>query len=113
MKKNHAQYEQKYYIAFSINGTNCFITAERIIKSNIPLGNDVHIDGIRYIGVPSRRPKWTPNDGIKLFCEELCSKSGNPLRSPPAILKVFNKLEKNGWTIKNKDNFIKRHWNKK
>ena len=90
-----------YYVAFSIEGTNAFITAN---------GNVIPRHCGTFTPVSSRRPKANvATDGTKLHWSKLTTKSGKPVRSVPLVLQLFKILEKNGWKV-NKDKFIKRHY---
>lgn len=97
--------KQKYYIAVSIHGTNCFITANKTVSDVKQLGSGFTV-------VASRRPDYKSEDGIKLHYDQLMTKAGKPLRCPIRILSVFNALEKVGWEV-NKASFVKKHWQKK
>lgn len=90
-----------FYIAFSIHGTNTFITASR----NFDDAKDLKPE---FTVATSRRPNKT-NAETKLHWNKLITKTGNPLRSPAMILHHFNQLEKDGWNI-NKRNFINYHY---
>lgn len=94
--------KNKVYIAFSIHGTNTFITATKELDiSKLPPGMKV---------IPSRRPGYNPlQKGFKLRWDRLSTKQGQPLRSPPMILARFNELQKDGWVI-DKTNFVDRHY---
>lgn len=90
-----------YYIAYSIPGTSTFITASR----------EVFRAARGFTPVQSRRPNAKPTD-IKLHWDKLVTKKGEPIRSAPLVLKLFNELEKSGWTV-DKARFIKKHWKDK
>lgn len=92
----------KVYIAFSIHGTNAFITATTEIKDVKHLGHGFTV-------VKSRRPDYKPEDGVKLHWEQLLNQKGDPLRSPAAVLNRFKELSKYGWTV-DKEAFVKRHY---
>lgn len=109
--------EIKFYVSFSIHGTNRFITAVKVIHierpQNIYTGDRVVINDHVFKVVKSRRPDWSlEKDGFKLHSDDLLTKKDEPMRSAPAILSFFNKLEKLGWTIHGKQEFINRHWKK-
>lgn len=106
----------KFYIAFSIAGSNKFITAN--IETSLPtgcvysVGDVVSIANETFTVVHSRRPDYKPEDGTKLGWSALNTVKGEPLRSPPAVLNRFRILENMGWTI-NKEAFVKKHFAKK
>lgn len=105
---------KKFYIAFSIHGSNAFVTAN-IETKDFGLTQDeqtVIIGGREFQKVKSRRPDYDPEkDGQKLQSAELKTQEGKPLRSPPMILRFFNQLEAEGWTV-DKEAFVKKHWKK-
>lgn len=91
-----------YYIAFSIAGSNCFITANKTAEALTDLGPGLTT-------APSRNPHYNPYKGIKLHYSKLLTKKGNPLRSPLLVMKVFNELKAQGWTVDSKL-FVRKHW---
>lgn len=98
-----ALYKQAY-IAFSINGTKAFITAnhpldETMMLSKLPAGMKI---------ANSRDPLKAP-DTVKLHWDRLLTKEGKPLRSPPVILQRFKELEALGWVV-DKSKFVKKHY---
>lgn len=96
---------KKYYIAFSIHGTNTFIVATNVMTDR----RFATLEKAGYRITASRRKDA---EGIKLTWRELSTKQGEPLRSAPHVLFKFKQLEKAGWTIIGREEFIKRHWNK-
>lgn len=100
---------KKYYIAFSIHGTNTFIVATRTMTDSrlAILGQS----GIRI--TPSRRSNVDLSEGIKLHWDGLFTAEREPLRSPPHVLAKFKLLEQDGWTIVGREQFINYHWKKK
>lgn len=92
----------KFYIAFSIHGTNAFITATTEINDLKNLGSD-------FTEVKSRRPSYKSEDGVKLHWEQLLNQKGKPLRGPATVLQRFKELSKYGWTV-DKEAFVKRHY---
>lgn len=97
----------KVYIAFSIHGTNAFITASRELPHD-----DVSRLGGDFTVVKSRRPGHDPKkDGVKLEWRALMTAEGKPLRSAALVLNRFNKLGQEGWTI-DKSKFVDRHYRK-
>lgn len=103
----------KYYIAFSIAGTNAFIVAgrndepERRIKSLVPPFPEILVfDGDQMQPVPSRMPY--PN-GVKLLWPDINTKAGVPRRNPGQILNLFRRLKHRGWTV-DESAFVPRHF---
>ena len=92
------------YIAFSIHGTGRFITAMKEVEQV----SDVTADKA-FTVVKSRNVKYYESLSTKLHYSKLLTAKGEPLRSPPTIVKIFNDLEKDGWIIK-KEGFISKHW---
>ena len=100
----------KFYIAFSIHGTNTFIRASKV-NTNFELNEDgILLEGVQYTKVMSRRLN-SSKDQTKLHHPLLNNKDGSPTRSKTKILQVFNQLQKQGWEIEGKEYFIKKHWN--
>ena len=100
----------KFYIAFSVHGTNTFIRASKV-NTNFELNEDgILLEGVQYTKVMSRRLN-SSKDQTKLHHPLLNNKDGSPTRSKTKILQVFNQLQKQGWKIEGKEYFIKRHWN--
>lgn len=92
----------KVYIAFSIAGTNAFITAVNEFNSIQSLSPGFSV-------VNSRRPNYKPEDGIKLHWDLLLNQNKEPLRGPATVLQRFKELSKCGWTV-DKEAFVKRHY---
>lgn len=95
----------KFYIAFSIHGTNKYKVAEfytrnRLLKmENFPafvkrcLGED-------FIEISSRRKNYNiDEDGIKVSWIKLMTKAGKPMKSPAWVARRFKELESMGWKI--------------
>ena len=100
----------KYYIAFSIHGTNTFITASCETPEDVKAMTGPMFEGLKMVIAQSRRPSYEPlKNGFKLHAEDLKRKDGKPLASPPMILRFFNELEKRGWVV-DKKRFIEYHW---
>lgn len=94
-----------FYIAFSIHGSKCFISAS---KKEDP----ANIFASGFVLATSRRPNYQTSDGVKLHHRDLLNKDDTPTVSAPKALRFFNRLEKEGWKIEGKDRFIKKHWKK-
>lgn len=99
----------KFYIAFSIHGTNKFTVATKdvaVIKDKAPPSMNQmsqvveSIFGKDFRMATSRRPNYNANaDGIKLHWSRLCRKDGKPIQNKGWVTKRFNELKKMGWTI--------------
>lgn len=83
--------QQLYYIAFSIAGTNCFVTAQKT-------GHKLE-DEKDFSLAKSRRPDFDPRQGIKLNYAGLMHSSGKPHSDPHWVMRVFRKLETLGWKV--------------
>lgn len=100
----------KFYIAFSIPGSNAFITASIDTQEYDQVGNVVTIGDKQFTIAASRRPDYNRvKDGTKLYWDKLLSVEMKPLRSPPVIISRFKQLEQTGWML-NKTKFIQKHW---
>lgn len=81
----------KFYIAFSIHGTNSFQVFTKTAASLESLGKD-------FKEQPSRRPGYQEStDGIKLHWKGFNSSKGKPLRSPFWVAKRKEALLNLGW----------------
>lgn len=101
----------KFYIAFSIRGSNAFVTATKE-TNDFKFTHENHfvtIDGLCFGVAKSRRASYKPEDGVKLHYQALFTKAGEPLRAAPMVLKHFKALEALGWTV-DKTAFIAKHW---
>lgn len=100
------------YIAFSINGTNAFITATKQVGQSKLAQTlaDLYKDGFK--SEPSRRPGFNSSKEHKLHWKGLCTKAGAPLRSPAIVVQRFRQLSEQGWTT-DKSRFVAKHWPKK
>lgn len=106
----------KFYLAYSIHGTNCFITAKKEvnhIKLDVPGKESVEIKigKFSFTTIKSRRPGYKLEDGIKLHSSRLLTKNGQPLKSPAMVVKFFNELAADGWEV-DKAFFVHNHWTK-
>lgn len=105
--------EMQVYVAFSIHGTNCFITANK----NFPYGNwkivDDDLGEDQYEIVQSRdfSNRAQPRT-FKVQLTQLNTKSGNPLRSPSWIANRFSQLEEKGWIV-DREKFFALHFDSK
>lgn len=95
----------KVYIAFSIHGTNCFITATKEVASMAELPKDM-------TRVVSRRANYNPSTDWKVQWNGLLTKEGVPYRSHIKVMQKFNELQASGWTV-DKAAFLKRFFKKK
>ena len=83
----------KAYIAFSIHGTNTFLVATKNVESITDLGPE-------FKAVPSRRPGYSSDDGVKVEWKGLTVKKTKlPYKHPLWVLNAFNVLETQGWQI--------------
>lgn len=105
---------KKFYVAFSIHGTQAFAVATIETKDFVTTreGDTITINGRDFTPVKSRRPDYNPEvDGQKLHHQDLLTKEGKPLRSTPMIARFFNLLEAEGWKV-DKSAFVSKHWKK-
>lgn len=96
----------KFYIAFSIAGTNKFTVATKITNHKIRSGESLddfvtRVFGGRFSYEASRRPNYNvQTDGIKITTSLLQNKkTGKPYVSPLAVRKAFLKLEDLGFKV--------------
>lgn len=88
----------KFYIAFSIAGTNKFTVATFTVIGTpeaalARLGPD-------FTTAQSRRPAYdVKTDGIKLHWNKLMRQDGTPIQDRGWVTKRFNQLKVKGWTI--------------
>ena len=105
---------KKFYIAFSITGSNRFITATKetndFKEEKDKLGQTwFTIDGIKFAEAQSRRWNYVPEKtGYKLQYRRLMNRNGLPLRHPGLIIARFKELERLGWTVE-RERFTE-HW---
>lgn len=92
----------KVYVAFSIHGTNAFITASTTVNKIEDLGRE-------FTEVRSRRPDYKSEDGIKLHWNALLTEKKQPYKSAAWVLNRFNILQRNGWVV-DKKAFLERHY---
>lgn len=100
------------YIAFSIHGTNTFITATRVVSKSAAVQELDKLSAQGISGALSRRPDYNFNKEQKLHWSALTTKAGAPLRSPALVLNRFNRLANDGWTV-TKGAFVAKHWPKR
>jgi len=88
----------QYYIAFSVHGTNAFISATS--KSvDLTSGSGFTIGKSRRGCVATDRPFDSVNE-TKILWDKLNYKDGRgPHINPSHILKLFKRLERMGWKI--------------
>lgn len=104
------KYLLEYYIAFSIHGTNCFISANKTCSPSTD-GKTVIIDDEKFTIGKSRRDNFSAGKECKLIHADLSNKDGKPTRCPKKVMKFFNKLKSKGWNVSS-DDFVKKHWKK-
>lgn len=99
---------KNYYIAFSIHGTNTFIVATKSMTDK----ELAQLETVGYERVNSRRvdAEAVKRDGIKLSWPGLNTLAGAPLKSPAMVIHRFKQLEKAGWLIIGRREFVQRHW---
>lgn len=96
---------QEVYVAFSIHGSHCFITANKTVPKADVSGSSIKIDGFSF---SKGRSRDKPLRGaVKLLWSALEDKS-QPLTDPKRIYEAFQKLAKAGWTVNDAD-FVKKH----
>lgn len=105
-----------FYIAFSIHGSDQFIIATHDGGDQVQISEDaktIRIKDQEFKAVRSRRPDYQfRKDGLKLHWDKLLTQKGVPLRSAAMVLSRFRWLEALGFKIKNKEEFIKKHYTK-
>lgn len=95
----------KFYIAFSIHGTNKFTvaTCDKPAKSPIlemPDSTIKDLFGPEFSIARSRRPDYNiKTDGVKLHWSKLLRKDGTPIQDKGWVTKRFNQLVKRGWIV--------------
>lgn len=95
----------KFYIAFSIHGTNKFKVATYSIPnpqcfSGLPDQIIKDLFGSDFTLAKSRRPGYNAaKDGYKLHWSRLNRKDGTPLQDKGWVTKRFNQLVKMGWKM--------------
>lgn len=94
------------YIAFSIAGSNCFITASKTGQTPEELAA-ILLDK-DFEQVVSRRTDVKPTD-VKLKWAKLNKKDGTPTISRTLALQRFAELAKAGWTV-DKSAFVAKHF---
>jgi len=83
----------KYYLAFSVHGTNKFFVLTREAERVEDLGPGFRV-------VSSRRPLYNPQtDGFKVHWTGLTrKKDGQPYTNPVWIRRRLRELQNAGWT---------------
>lgn len=95
----------KFYIAFSIHGTNRFSVAVKNTRHKQKKDESLSDFVKRALGddfdaAESRRPSYNQStDGIKVTSTKLLTKTGAPFKTAKAVIKVFLELCAAGWTI--------------
>lgn len=89
----------RFYVAYSIHGTNSYYVAQRDIKGDEEYG--LAVLGSTFTKVLSRRPNHNPAvDGVKLHWSRMRTVRDNQLLVDPHVVeKRFLELERLGWTI--------------
>lgn len=103
----------KFYISFSIHGTNTFITASREEKDFENLLHAIAAGGGNtgeFSPIKSRRENYNPNIERKIHWTKLNRvKDNQPQTSPSHVIKLFKRLERQGWKIEDRA-FRKYHY---
>lgn len=101
---------QKYYIAFSIAGTNTFIIAKKEVPG-LPLTPKA-LEAQGFTIAQSRRPNYNAQrDGIKLHWDKLVStKTKKPYTNPSWIIRRFAELQNLGWEVINRPKFTEKNF---
>jgi hypothetical protein len=89
---------KEVYVAFSIYGSNAFITANKGIETDAPLNqrDKLTVDGMEFT-ITSPREGTSLRGAKKLFADDLTKYVKDP--NPQAILDWFMKLRGLGWTV--------------
>lgn len=103
------------YVAFSIHGTNVFITAslKQQTQKEIDELHEARKGGNPNLFslVKSRRPGFDDSKEVKLLFSLLNNKDGTPTCSKIKVMQAFKVLEDMGWSV-DKTAFVKYHWSK-
>lgn len=95
----------EFYVAFSINKSVCFITANKTIPvmNNVPLGlgQEIIIDHLQFT-ISKPRMGNSLRNATKLLWWELNDPDGKPSSNPQYIDTKFEELRALGWQIDNK-----------
>lgn len=101
---------KKFYIAFSIERTNCFMVATKEAESVEALGPG-------FVECTERHPSFALLcDGEKVFWEKLINPNTfKPLTNPINVMGKFYELERSGWILPehSKKTFIAKHFPRK
>jgi hypothetical protein len=106
---------QLFYIAFSIHGTDCFISASIEVPTHvftIKAKGEIEylVNGRLFTAGQSRRPSYNPTtDGIKLLSKELLNVKGEPTTDAKQVWDFFQLLKAEGWTLKGYEEFFDYH----
>jgi len=99
----------KFYIAYSVAGTNRFTVATFHTRKSQKAGETWDAFTERLFGkgfkvARSRRPSYDhQKDGTKLHWEGFITLEGQPMKSRSWITRRFNELKERGWTIVRRD----------
>jgi hypothetical protein len=98
------------YVAFSIHGTNAFITAVKVVPKQ-DLSKELSALAINNLfAAKSRREDFNKDTEVKLHWSSLLTQQGKPLRNPSIVLHRMRKLAAHGFTL-NETEFLARHFN--
>jgi O-acetyl-ADP-ribose deacetylase (regulator of RNase III) len=96
----------EYYVAFSIAGSNAFITANKTTEAVQESGKKIIIDGFTFGKGTSRTSSL--RGATKLLSADLEDKNRKPTKDPAVVLAFFDKLKEAGWDVDDRS-FIARH----
>jgi hypothetical protein len=100
------------YVAFSVHGTNSFITASTTVPADGLLAFLDSLESQGFTVVKSRRPDAKSNE-VKLHWNKLLrQEDSKPYTAPSWILRRFRQLAEVGWTVDSKK-FKEYHYPKK
>jgi hypothetical protein len=103
--------QTEVYVAMSIHGSNCFITANKTIEMEArpSFGQAIEIDGWQFSASAPRDGNTSIRGAQKLIWPALNEgSSGTPSHNPEYILGRFHELRDKGWHVDDA-RFITRH----
>lgn len=89
--------QHEVYVAFSIHGSNTFITANKVIERPKPPTGSTKIDGVTFTVGNSRTSSL--RDATKLLTDELLDANRRPLTDAQKVYDFFMRLAGLGWTV--------------
>lgn len=100
------------YVAFSIAGSNTFITASMKQQNEQQIADILKMklgDTFLFSLANSRRPGFDDSKEVKLNFIALNNKDGTPTKSHIKVAQGFKILKDFGWTV-DKEAFVNKHW---